>query len=1051
MTAQLSDTGPPYLRVVGLPAIVRPDGSDIEFSATQRRILARLGLDAPKPVSVDELVHAVWDADPPASARQAIQNQISRVRQGVTTVMPDLIATVGDSYALVGATDAQLMRDLATAGEQALATGDARRAFDLADAALELWRGEPFSEIAHVDGVSGFRRASHAACDGAHDLRLEAALHLGMRSWAHAEAERLVASTPTDERRSSLLARALALTGRRADALAVLAECRRRLRTELGLEPGPYLIAAERDILDGNAVPARSSDDANGDLPAQTRRPAPPPLMGRDAELREVLRAVAQRRPVTVRGERGSGVSRLLFQARTQLVSLGVRVVLVRAEEHPYSATSLVEELLAELDISIGTTHSAISRFAAVVAEIDADHPTVFIIDDVQFVGPSGWQAMRAIANAEYGGLILGGHAKMIELGDEVEVAVGPLGPEVVAELVRHWGIEDPAVAREIYTASGGNPLAARVVAEALLTRKLSADAPAITELPAFTEFVTRLVGDRDVDRRHDLQLAAVAGDGYPVAALHRVEWTHTPSPPDDLVEVDAHGLLRFRHGAVQAHVYQTLPRGVALDMHYALGVAAQEVGAPAGTAARHLVAAAELDPDAAIEAARAAARAATLLGAHADAAEWLARALAIDLTGNPARTIAISIEHADALRLSGDPAHLEALTSATRQALQLGDDTLVAAAGFALLQLGGSSPAGDLDEELGDLARRVIDSISDPQLRAPVQAAASLAWSMTGHADTSRALFDEAEAAAVDIVARLRVLPFAYLAAGRPVDLPRRAALAEELVALAEAAHEPVPAWEGAHLQFSVCLQRGDGAGMREALRRMEFLISKVGDVGRRWSVLYCSATVAHLDGDLARAESLAAQAFAMFSPVSMPRAAAAYYAQLLPLRLEQDRLAELRPIVLTMVTEQPGVTAWHAAAALVLASGLGGAVADDVMDDGAAAQDGVAASDDDSDRRQARVHAERALELAQDDFTWLAAHVVGGRAAAILGDADLVARYAERLEPWSELVCWQGTCSYGPVAEVLALLARAAGDETSAAAYDARVADLTSSLAGR
>lgn len=1041
MTAQLSDGEGAHLRVVGLPAIVRADGPTIEFSATQRRILARLGLDAPKPVSLDDLVHAVWDTDPPASARQAIQNQISRMRHSVMAVMPDLIATVGDSYALVGVTDAQLMRDGATAAEQALAAGDARAAFDFADAALGLWRGEPFSEIAHVEGVSGFRRASHAACDGAHDLRLEAALHLGMRSWAHAEAERLVASMPTDERRSSLLARALALTGRRADALAVLSECRRRLRTELGMEPGPYLVAAESDILGGIALPSAAVGSTDAVSPAE--RLSPPPFMGRDAELREVLRAVAQRRPVTVCGERGSGVSRLLFEARGQLVSLGVKVVLVRAEEHPYSATSLVEELLAELDVSIGPAHSAISRFAAAAAAIDADHPTVFIVDDVQFVGPSGWQAMRAVVAADYGGLILGAHGKTLEMDGQVEVPINSLGPEAIGDMVRHWGIEDPAVEREVFEVSGGNPLAARVVTQALRARQPGADgAPAITDLPVFTEFVTQLVGDRDRDGRHDLQLAAVAGDGYPFAALQHVSWTHPPAPPADLVDVDAHGLLRFRHGAVQAHAYQTLPRGVALDMHYALGIAAQEIKAPAATAARHLVAAAELDPDAAIGAARAAARDATLLGAHADAAEWLARALSVDPDADPARTIAIGIERADALRLSGDPAHLPALMSATREALELGDDALVAAAGFALLQLGGSSPAGDLDEELASLARQVIASISDPQLRAPVQAAASLAWSMTGNAETSRALFDEAEATAVDIAARLRVLPFAYLAAGRPVDLPRRAALAGELVTLADIAQEPVAAWEGAHLQFSVCLQRGDGAGMREALRRMESLISKVGDVGRRWSLLYCSATIAHLDGDPALAESLAAQAFAMFAPVSMPRAAAAYYAQLLPLRLEQGRLADLRPIALAMVTEQPGVTAWHAVAALVLASGSDGAAEGDVMGGDSAAAD--------EDRRQARIHAERALELAQDDFTWLAAHVVGGRAAALIGESELVARYAERLEPWAGMVCWQGTCSYGPVAEVLALLADAAGKRRSAAAYAAQAAELRGTLAG-
>lgn len=995
----VADGAGAYLRVLGSLALVRPAAPDVEFSPMQRRILARLVVEAPKPVTIEALAHAVWDGWPPPSARQALQNQISRMRQAAAV---DIVTTVGESYCLAVDTDAQRILDGAIDAERHLSAGDAEAAFKTADDALAAWLGDLPQDFGGDPATVGYRQALTAARVAAEDTRLEAAIALGRRAWSLAEAERLAAAAPLDERRAANRARALALTGRRGDALAALAEVRRRLRTELGIESGADVAAAEAEILRADA----SGADAG-------RRESAPPFVGRTTELRTVLRAIAQRHPVRVRGERGSGVSRLLFEARARLVALGVKVILVRAEEHPHSATSLVEELLAELGVATGPAQSAISTFAAAAAAIDADDPTVFIIDDVHFLGPSAWQAIRAVAAAEYGGLILGGHWKMIELGGEVEVTVEPLGPDAIGAMVRHWGITDPGVVTEVFEASGGNPLAARVVAQALRARQSdAADAPAMSELPAFTEFVTQLVGDRDTDRRHDLQLAAVAGDGYPAEALQHLDWTHPPAPPADLVDVDASGILRFRHGAVQAHVYQTLPRGVALDMHYALGIAAREVDAPAGTAARHLLAAAELDPGAAIDAARAAARDAALLGAHADAAQWLERALAVDPTGDPARMIALSIEHADALRLSGDPAHLVALMSATRHALDHGDDALIAAAGFALLQLGGSSPAGELDEELGELARRVIDAISDPQLRAPVQAAASLAWSMTGHADTSRALFDEAEAAASDVPARLRVLPFAYLAVGRPVDLPRRAALAEELVALADAAGEPVPAWEGAHLQFSVHLQRGDGPATREALRRMESLISKVGDVGRRWSVLYCSATIAHIDGDLSLAESLAGQAYAMFAPVSADRAAAAYYAQLLPLRLDQGRLAELRPTVLAMVAEQPGVTAWHAVAALVLADGAG---------DAAPGEAALA---------QARVHAERALELAQDDFTWLAAHVVGGRAAAMLGDAGLIERYAERLRPWADLVCWQGTCSYGPVAAVLALLAEAAGD---------------------
>jgi DNA-binding SARP family transcriptional activator len=1027
-------------------ALVRPGEPDIEFSPIQQRLLARLVLAGPPAVHRDDLAEAVWGREQPASARQAIQNQVSRIRGAAGDAA---IETVGDRYRLCLATDIDLLRDAVLDAETRLARGDpgygdgdepagdaadttpgdreeAQAVFEALDAALTMTGDDVLAGLDHDERIDRFREQAHTVLSAAAHLRLEAALVLKRWDWALIEAQRLTQADPLDERAAANYIRALTRAGRRGEALTALARVRKDLRLQLGIESGEFLDAAESEILHGRGGAAN-----------RARRRATPPLVGRQDELRRVLQAVAQRRPVRVRGEHGAGVSRMLFEVRARLVGLGVRAVLVRAEEHPHSATSLIEELLLELGASRDPAQNAISAFASVAAAIDAENPTVFLVDDVQFLGPSAWQALRAVAEADFGGLVLGGHGHVLQLDGEVEVLLEPLGADAIAEMVRHWGVADPAEVAKIYRACGGNPLAARLLT---ITQHSSAGPVSETpELSALADFLQQLVGELGVDRRHDLQLAAIAGDGYPVSAFDRLIWAHEVELPSELVEADAGGALRFRHGIVQGYVYRTLPRGVLLDMHYALGRAASDVDAPAGTIARHLLAAAELDPDGAIEAAREAAREAALLGAHADAARWLERALAVDLTGDPRRTITLSIDHADALRLSGDPGHLDALMSATRQALDHGDDELIAAAGFALLQLGGSSPAGELDGDLGALARRVIEAVSDPQLRAPVQAAASLAWSMTGHADTSKALFDEAESAATEVPARLRVLPFAYLAVGRPADLPRRAALADELVALADAAGEPVPAWEGAHLQFSVHLQRGDGIGAREALRRMESLISHVGDVGRRWSVLYCSATIAHIDGDLPLADSLAGQAYAMFAPVSAERAAAAYYSQLLPLRLDQGRLAELQPVVLTMVAAQPGVTAWHAAAALVLAAGIAG---------GGSA--GSAATAHDAALAQARLHAGRALELAQDDFTWLAAHVVGGRAAAILGDADLVERYADRLRPWADLVCWQGTCSYGPVAAVLEMLARAAGDGAAAGEYAATAERLTRTLAG-
>src|SRR5690606_13846777 len=105
-------------------------------------------------------------------------------------------------------------------------------------------------------------------------------------------------------------------------------------------------------------------------------------------------------------------------------------------------------------------------------------------------------------------------------------------------------------------------------------------------------------------------------------------------------------------------------------------------------------------------------------------------------------------------------------------------------------------------------------------------------------------------------------------------------------------------------------------------------------------------------------------------------------------------------------LVADQPGVPAWNAALALTLVE---------------------------ADPPRAVATARRVLELVQEDFSWLAAHLVGARAAALVvraGAADdegLLKAYRRRLAPWSGRVSWQGTCSYGPVDTTLALLAAA------------------------
>jgi DNA-binding SARP family transcriptional activator len=87
-----------------------------------------------------------------------------------------------------------------------------------------------------------------------------------------AELEELVAAQPLSERLGGLLVRALARSGRQADALGAYQRLRARLADELGIDPSPELQAVHVAVLRGELTPA---------APAGPRAPTAPPPAAR--------------------------------------------------------------------------------------------------------------------------------------------------------------------------------------------------------------------------------------------------------------------------------------------------------------------------------------------------------------------------------------------------------------------------------------------------------------------------------------------------------------------------------------------------------------------------------------------------------------------------------------------------------------------------------------------------------------------------------------------------------------------------------------------------
>ncbi len=228
----------------------------------QRALLALLLLNPNRVVPVDSLIAALWDDDPPGSARKALQIYVSQVRK---TLGRDRIATQPPGYLLHVQPD-----------ELDLARFEQLRAEGALDEALSLWRGPALSEFGEdrfAQGEIARLEELRLATIGA---RIERDLADGRHRELIGELEALARDHPTRERLRGQQMLALYRSGRQADALDTYRQTREALVEELGIEPGRELRELQQAILNqDSSLEAPAALDARGDGGDASRRRLP--------------------------------------------------------------------------------------------------------------------------------------------------------------------------------------------------------------------------------------------------------------------------------------------------------------------------------------------------------------------------------------------------------------------------------------------------------------------------------------------------------------------------------------------------------------------------------------------------------------------------------------------------------------------------------------------------------------------------------------------------------------------------------------------------------
>jgi DNA-binding SARP family transcriptional activator/tetratricopeptide (TPR) repeat protein len=459
-------------RVLGNLEIER-DGAPVTISAAKLRIiLVSLLLNAGRVVPVNVLIDRLWDHDPPAEARAALQTYVARLRRLLGTDVA--IDTRSGGYLIdlrSGRCDLNEFDELLDDGRRALARGDRAAALETLRAATALWRGPILFD---VDSAALHREEVpqvQERCIEAAGRRFDLELALGHHQAVVEELRALVAAYPFQEGLRTHLMRALYRSGRQAEALTVYRDVAALLRTELGLDPGPGLRAMHQAILLGEAMDDDSSPGVC-QLP-----PAVGDFVGRAGPIAWITGLLTARgEPATmpivvVSGIAGVGKSALAAQAAHQIRDRfpdGQLYVNLSGRD----TCEVLGDLLYALRLPPEAQPQSVPARAATYRARVADRRVLIVLDDA----PGAGQVMPLLPGTAGSAVLITSRRSLDEIpaADHHRLAPFSVG-EGVALLGRILGRDrvarQQAAAEQLVELAGGLPLAVRIVGARLQPR----------------------------------------------------------------------------------------------------------------------------------------------------------------------------------------------------------------------------------------------------------------------------------------------------------------------------------------------------------------------------------------------------------------------------------------------------------------------------------------------------------------------------------------------------------------------------------------------------
>jgi len=737
--------------------------------------------------------------------------------------------------------------------------------------------------------------------------------------------------------------------------------------------------------------------------------------------------------------EFGSELARLLPELRRRVPDLAPPV----GEEPETERYRLFESVVGLL--------GAISAKAPVLLVLDdlhwADQPTLLLLRHLaRALEPARLLTLISYRGEETEGGLPDVLLELRREGLIIQLEVGGLSERETTELVRIRAGEPPsqALARELHRTTEGNPFFIEETVRHLVAAGVQIGSATAAEMRRFglpdgvKETIALRLARLERDTLDFLRVASVVGREFDVALVEQLvpleeeRFLAALEQALDaglLVESSAEpGHFAFSHALVRETLYEGMSTQRRARVHgrVAEALEAADGRATLGALAYHFTRAGRwVDAEKAIDyASRAAAEASAIL-AHEDAVEHYARALELLSRSQPAavqrRTELLLALGEERVRSGQAALAREAFFQAAALAEQLGDSARLARAAIGAARPY-VQPPGVVDTELIAMLERAREltegqaSVNRVRLLSRLCGALYFSpqrgrmYELSEEAMTLADQLGDPEAAAEARGARRRAL-------WDPIHLAERLQTSTEMLSCAQAAGN-LELQLQAHAWLVVdLLESGDRAAVEAQIEAFTAGAQRLRQHLYLWQVVVWRAMLALLDGKLALAEQLAAEALAAGAPGDGVTAAQYYAVQLLAVRREQGRMGELEQAARQLVQANPERPAWRAALATTLWETERLTEAGTELDELAAA----------------------GFEQIPGDGDWITTMTLLAEACAAVGDARRAATLYETLLPYASLsvVAGVGVAWLGPAARVLGKLAATLGRADEAARH--------------